>query len=89
MLTTSVRIWGKRSAAIHCFTGFDTTNVLMCLCHRKVVTIKLIENQSQLVHLHSKQGRKREKLLISDMEALTCAIYINVNKLENDMFLKR
>ena len=45
-----------------------------------------------LVHPNSKQGRKRDKncsaLLISDMKALTCAIYVNVNKLRYNMFMK-
>ena len=74
---------------IYYFTGCDTTNVPMCLCHRKVVPIKLIANSFPLLHLNSKQGRKREKLHISGTEALTCAIYINVNKLQYDMLLKK
>ena len=72
MSTTLARILGKRSAVIHCLTDCDTTNVPMCLYHEKVVPIKLIENPSPLVHLHSKQSRKTNKelfqALINDMK---------------------
>ena len=49
---------GKRYAVIHCFTGCDTTNVFVS--QKGLVPIKLIENLSPLVHLHSKPGRERE-----------------------------
>ena len=56
--------YGKRSTVMHCLTDCDTTNEPMCWYHGKVVPIKLIENPSQLVHLHSKQGMKTNKELL-------------------------
>ena len=53
-------------------TDCDTTNVPMCQYHGKGVPIKLTENPSPLVHLHSKQDKKTNKelfyALISDMK---------------------
>ena len=56
--------YGKRSAVIHYSTDSDTTSVPMCKYRRNVVPIKLIENPSPLVHLHSKQGTKTNKELL-------------------------
>ena len=60
----------------------------VCLCRRNAAPIILIENPFPLAHPNSKQGMKREKncseALVSDMETITCAIYINVNKLQYD-----
>ena len=49
-----------------------------CLCHRKVAPIKLIEKFIQILSRVSKEKNCSE-VLISNMEAFTCAIYIKVN----------
>ena len=68
MATTSVRIWGmegRRVKSAHSeksYTVLQAVKLPVCLCHRKVAPIKLIENPSPLVHPNSKQGKKREKM---------------------------
>ena len=59
--------------AIHCFTGCDTTSV-RC---GKVAPIKLIETPTQFIQILSRIGQEINcsEALISNMEALTCAIY--------------
>ena len=49
---------------LYCLTDCDTYNLPMCKYDGKVVPIKLIENLSPIVHLHSKQRRKANKELL-------------------------
>ena len=81
------------SPAIHCFAGCDTTSAFVR--RGKIAPIKLIEETPQFVQFLNRVGQEQycSEALVSDMEALTCAIYggatyINVNKLRYDMFLK-
>lgn len=80
--------------AIHCFTGCDTTSAFVR--RGKIAPIKLIEKTPQFIQILSRVGQETNcsEALISDMEALTCAMYggvtyTNVNKLRYDMFLKK
>ena len=72
------------------YTVSQAPTLPVYLCHRNVAPIKLKETSPQ-VHLNSKQGRERKNCshaLISDMETITCAIYINVSWLQYE-FLKK
>ena len=50
---------GGKSAQV--YTVSQAATLPVCLCHRKVAPIKLIENPSPLIHPNSKQGRERKK----------------------------
>ena len=80
--------------AKHCFTGGDTTSAFVR--RGKIASVRVIDKNPNFVQTLNRVGQEQycSEALISDMEALTCAIYVgatytNVNKLKYGMFLKK
>ena len=94
MSTALARLWGKRSTVIHCLTDCDTTNWCVdVLVPRKGYSYQTDREPlpNKFINILRRVGKQIKNCSRPHQwyEALTCAIYVIVIKLQFNMFLKK